>query len=176
MVDFFRSAMSYLSGEGDVGGGSGGGNAFVGQTVDIGDGMKLESQKSGYGFVFVAQDTSTGIDYALKRQIVASENIKAIKQEITFLTQLSGHPHIINFIGAASSKDPAGGSAEFLIVTELITGGELVDIVNTRSLSPRQVLRVFYETCQAIAHMHSQTPPIIHRDIKVENLLLTDKG
>ncbi|XP_019852858.1 PREDICTED: cyclin-G-associated kinase [Amphimedon queenslandica] len=180
MVDFFRSAMSYLSGEGDVGGGSGGGNAFVGQTVDIGDGMKLKVKKviaeGGYGFVFVAQDTSTGIDYALKRQIVASENIKAIKQEITFLTQLSGHPHIINFIGAASSKDPAGGSAEFLIVTELITGGELVDIVNTRPLSPRQVLRVFYETCQAIAHMHSQTPPIIHRDIKVENLLLTDKG
>uniref|UniRef100_A0A1X7UQX0 Protein kinase domain-containing protein n=1 Tax=Amphimedon queenslandica TaxID=400682 RepID=A0A1X7UQX0_AMPQE len=138
MVDFFRSAMSYLSGEGDVGGGSGGGNAFVGQTVDIGDGMKLKVKKfiaeGGYGFVFVAQDTSTGIDYALKRQIVASENIKAIKQEITFLTQLSGHPHIINFIGAASSKDPAGGSAEFLIVTELITGGELVDIVNTRSL------------------------------------------
>ena len=52
------------------------------------------------------------------------------------------------------------------------SGGELVDIVNTRSLSPRQVLRVFYETCQAIAHMHSQTPPIIHRDIKVGVTLL----
>lgn len=45
MVDFFRSAMSYLSGEGDAGGGSGGGNAFVGQTVDIGDGMKLKVKK-----------------------------------------------------------------------------------------------------------------------------------
>ena len=49
----------------------------------------------------------------------------------------------------------------------LSSGGELVNIVNTQSLSPRQVLRVFYETCQAVAHMHSQTPPIIHRDIKV---------
>ena len=45
MVDFFRSAMSYLSGEGEAGGGSGGGNAFVGQTVDIGDGMKLKVKK-----------------------------------------------------------------------------------------------------------------------------------
>lgn len=44
MVDFFRSAMSYLSGgEGESGGG--GGNAFVGQIVDLGDGMKLKVKK-----------------------------------------------------------------------------------------------------------------------------------
>ena len=91
MVDFFRSAMSYLSGEGEGGGGSGGGSAFVGQTVDVGEGMKLKVKKviaegkedaltlntppypllsllllGGYGFVFIAQDISTGIDYALK--------------------------------------------------------------------------------------------------------------
>ena len=42
MVEFFRSAMSYLSGEGEGGGGSGGGSAFVGQTVDVGEGIKLK--------------------------------------------------------------------------------------------------------------------------------------
>ena len=45
MVEFFRSAMSYLSGEGEGGGGSGGGSAFVGQTVDVGEGMKLKVKK-----------------------------------------------------------------------------------------------------------------------------------
>ena len=43
MVEFFRSVMSYLSGEGE--GGSGGGSAFVGQTVDVGEGMKLKVKK-----------------------------------------------------------------------------------------------------------------------------------
>ena len=48
-------------------------------------------------------------------------------------------------------------------------GGDLVDIVNTQRLSPGQVLRVFHETCLAVGHMHGQTPPIIHRDLKVNN-------
>ena len=42
-----------------------------------------------------------------------------------------------------------------------------MDIVNNQRLSPRQVLRVFHETCLAVAHMHSRKPPIIHRDLKV---------
>lgn len=46
-------------------------------------------------------------------------------------------------------------------------GGALVDIVNTTPLRPQQVLRVFYQTCLAVHHMHTLTPPIIHRDLKV---------
>ena len=41
------------------------------------------------------------------------------------------------------------------------------DIVRTVRLTPQQVLRVFYATCSAVAQMHSQQPPIIHRDLKV---------
>ena len=32
---------------------------------------------------------------------------------------------------------------------------------------PQQVLKMFYQTCRAVAHMHKQTPPVIHRDLKV---------
>ena len=46
------------------------------------------------------------------------------------------------------------------------------DIVRSHTLSPKQVLRVFSATCSAVAHMHSQRPPIIHRDLKV-NLMHT---
>ena len=49
----------------------------------------------------------------------------------------------------------------------IVSGGKLEDIVNTAHLGPRHVLRVFYETCSAVAHMHSQSPPIVHRDLKV---------
>lgn len=47
------------------------------------------------------------------------------------------------------------------------TGGPLEDALKNKVLTPQQVLRVFYATCSAVAAMHSQSPPIIHRDIKV---------
>lgn len=49
------------------------------------------------------------------------------------------------------------------------TGGQLVDILKsyTRPLPLDLVLRMFYQTCRAVQHMHRQKPPIIHRDLKV---------
>ena len=41
-------------------------------------------------------------------------------------------------------------------------------VLRNSHLTPAQVLRVFYATCSAVAHMHSQKPPIIHRDLKVK--------
>ena len=56
-----------------------------------------------------------------------------------------------------------------LLSVSIWTGGSLVDVVNSQRLSPRQVLRVFHQSCLAVVHMHSQRPPIIHRDLKVTN-------
>lgn len=36
-------------------------------------------------------------------------------------------------------------------------------------LSCDTVLKIFYQTCRAVQHMHKQKPPIIHRDLKVQN-------
>lgn len=48
-------------------------------------------------------------------------------------------------------------------------GGPLVDVLQQRTtdLSLAQVLQIFYQTCSAVCHMHTQSPPIIHRDLKV---------
>lgn len=43
-------------------------------------------------------------------------------------------------------------------------------------LSCDSILKIFYQTCRAVQHMHRQKPPIIHRDLKVENLLLSNQG
>ena len=41
-------------------------------------------------------------------------------------------------------------------------------------MEPPLILRIFYQATKAVAHMHSQSPPIVHRDIKIENYLLGD--
>lgn len=48
-------------------------------------------------------------------------------------------------------------------------GGQVVDILNERDgpLPVDVVLKIFYQACKAVQHMHKQSPPIIHRDLKV---------
>lgn len=36
-------------------------------------------------------------------------------------------------------------------------------------------MHILKDVCRGLLHMHSQTPPIAHRDIKIENILLSDK-
>lgn len=57
-------------------------------------------------------------------------------------------------------------------------GGPLVDILRERNepLSLELVVQVLYQTCQAVRHMHSQTPPIIHRDLKVTLRFFSTRG
>lgn len=65
-----------------------------------------------------------------------------------------------------------------IIVGELICnvlGGSLVDLLQARTspFEPDIVTSIFYQTCRAVAHMHSQVPAIVHRDLKIENLLIS---
>lgn len=46
----------------------------------------------------------------------------------------------------------------------------------TSAFDPDIITRIFYQTCRAVQHMHSQSPSIIHRDMKIENLLISNEG
>ncbi|CAB3989806.1 cyclin-G-associated kinase-like [Paramuricea clavata] len=178
MADIFRSAFGIFSGNKTD-------SDFVGQRVDIAS-TQLRVKKliaeGAYGFVFVAQDVSSGKEYALKRLMAADDAAnKAIIQEITFMKRLRGHPNIVQFLNAASigAEESDNGMAEFLILTELCTGGQLIKWFNDRQgkrIPATQILRIFHQICRAVAHMHKQSPPIIHRDLKIENLLLSSRG
>ncbi|CAG9856413.1 unnamed protein product [Phyllotreta striolata] len=177
MSELFKSAFEYFSGptNGQPE------NSFVGQIIEISN-VKLKIRsvlaEGGFAVVFVAQDVATGKDYALKRLLAADEEAKSnIVREINILKTISGHPHIIQYLSASfiDKSQTQHGSSEFLLVTELCPGGSLVDILQART-APFDVdiiVRIFYQACKAVAHMHSQNPPIIHRDLKIENLLIS---
>uniref|UniRef100_A0A8C6F5W7 Cyclin G associated kinase n=1 Tax=Monodon monoceros TaxID=40151 RepID=A0A8C6F5W7_MONMO len=90
-------------------------------------------------------------------------------------------------LGGAAGRDQTdfvGQTVEMgelrLRVRRVLAEGQLVEflkrIESKGPLSCDTVLKIFYQTCRAVQHMHRQKPPIIHRDLKVENLLLSNQG
>ncbi|NXP36056.1 GAK kinase, partial [Leiothrix lutea] len=184
-MSLFQSALDFLAGPGSLGAASRDQNDFVGQTVEMGD-MKLRIKRviaeGGFAFVYEAQDLGSGKDYALKRLLSnEEEKNKAIIQEVCFMKKLSGHPNIVQFCSAASigKEESDTGQGEFLLLTELCKGQLVEFLKKVESKGPVScdtVLKIFYQTCRAVQHMHKQKPPIIHRDLKVENLLISNQG
>uniref|UniRef100_A0A674CY24 Cyclin-G-associated kinase n=1 Tax=Salmo trutta TaxID=8032 RepID=A0A674CY24_SALTR len=184
-MSLFQSALDFLAGPGGTGGASRDQNDFVGQIVELGD-MKLRIKRviaeGGFAFVYEAQDIGSSKDYALKRLLShEEEKNKEIIQEVCFMKKLSGHPNVVQFSSAASiaKEESDTGQAEFLILTELCKG-QLVDFIKRVEqkgpMSCDTVLKIFYQSCRAVQHMHKQKPPIIHRDLKIENLLISHQG
>ncbi|KAH8335658.1 hypothetical protein KR074_008577 [Drosophila pseudoananassae] len=195
MGDFFKSLnFNYFSSAdgsstaangaaGIVGGGGGGGgaptdNSYVGQNVEV-SGHRLRTKcviaEGGYAFVYVAQDLQTGTEYALKRLIGADQQAcNAIINEIAVHKQLSGHGNIVAFVGSSYTAPSSNQGAQYLLLTELCKGGSLIDCfrADNSAIDPPVVLRIFYQMARAVAAMHSQSPPIAHRDIKIENFLI----
>lgn len=178
MSDYLRSAFGYLNG------GSGGGNEYVGQTLDINN-VRLRVTRliaeGGWALVFAVEDITTGKEYALKKLIAVDEDTnKTIIQEIETLKKLSGHPNIIQFFYAQRLEREDRKGYEYLVVTELCPGGTIADIlrnVSANTLTLAQVCKVAYQATQAVHYMHSQQPePFVHRDIKLENFLIGKDG
>ncbi|XP_033164964.1 cyclin-G-associated kinase [Drosophila mauritiana] len=188
MGEFFKSLnLNYFSSSeasGAAGNGAPGAlggrldNDFVGQVVEVaGHRLRIKCviAEGGYAFVYVAQDVQTGTEYALKRLIGADMQAStAIINEISIHKQLSGHENIVAFVGSSYTAPSAQLGAQYLLLTELCKGGSLVDCFRTNNapINPTCVLRTFYQMARAVASMHSQSPPIAHRDIKIENFLI----
>ncbi|CAH0555449.1 unnamed protein product [Brassicogethes aeneus] len=181
MSDLFKSAFEYFSGPSN---GQYSDNSFVGQTIEISN-VKLKIKKviseGGFAVVFVAQDLGTGNEYALKRLLGADEESKNnIIKEINLLKKVSGHPNIIQFLtfNYTEIAKTSHGQHEFLLITELCPGGSLGEILQSKNspFDPEIIARIFYQICRAVSHMHAQVPPIIHRDLKIENLLISSEN
>jgi AP2-associated kinase len=95
------------------------------------------------------------------------------------LSRLPAHPNIVPFCAGTRRLKRSSGlvATEVLLLTEFYEGGGLNEALDRlrdqgRSLDEPNLLRLFSQAVEAVAHLHSQTPPIAHRDIKMENLLL----
>lgn len=94
-----------------------------------------------------------------------------VAREIHALTR-AVHPNIVALLGVVTESQPLS------IVLELCRGGtcaERLYAVNAAEELPpmvwKQTFKIVTDTCEAMRHLHSLTPPIVHRDLKSMNLL-----
>lgn len=99
------------------------------------------------------------------------------EEEILIHSSLCPHPLIVTFIDASvatiENDDP-----EMWIVMELCSERSLQEVLNQQIesqqyFSPDEICRIADNLLRAVAHLHSQSPPIAHFDIKPQNFLLS---
>eukprot|EP01135_Chromosphaera_perkinsii_P002317 Nk52_evm103s221 gene=Nk52_evmTU103s221 len=157
-------------------------SGFIGREIPIiGQPFCLQSiiAEGAFGYVFRAS-CGPQQEVAVKRVAVQDRNgMDQVEREISILQTVSGHKNIAGIIGVQKYKLRNGG-VEIFIGMELCDGGNLVDMMNKRydtgRFNEHEVLHIFGDICEAVAHMHFKTPAVIHRDLKVENVLFQSGG
>ena len=98
-----------------------------------------------------------------------------MRKEVKIWRIVNNHPNIVTFIDAGIHKTSEGNY--LYILSEYWDEGHLLDLLESYNgaLSENQILLAISHVVSGIRHMHSQNPPIAHRDIKVENVLLKNK-
>ncbi|XP_029960040.1 AP2-associated protein kinase 1 isoform X4 [Salarias fasciatus] len=187
MKKFFDSRRDYAgsgpgSGAGGGGAGSGGGGSFIGRVFTIGRYQVTVEEivaEGGFAIVFLVR-THQGVRCALKRMYVNNEHdLQICKLEIQIMRDLVGNKNIVGFLDSSIAAVGSGDVWEVLILMDFCRGGQVVNLMNQRlqtGFTEAEVLQIFCDTCEAVARLHQCKTPIIHRDLKVENILLHDRG
>ncbi|XP_034094172.1 AP2-associated protein kinase 1-like isoform X5 [Gymnodraco acuticeps] len=187
MKKFFDSRRELVSsgpgsGAGGGGAGSGGGDSFIGRVFTIGRYQVTVEEiiaEGGFAIVFLVR-THQGVRCALKRMYVNNDNdLQVCQLEIQIMRDLVGNKNIVGFLDSSITAVGAGDVWEVLILMDFCRGGQVVNLMNQRlqtGFTEAEVLQIFCDTCEALARLHQCNTPIVHRDLKVENILLHDRG
>ncbi|KAM3620918.1 uncharacterized protein V6R79_003632 [Siganus canaliculatus] len=127
--------------------------------------------KGTYGKVKKARERSgrlVAIKSVRKEKIKDEQDLVHIRREIEIMSTLC-HPHIITIYEVFENKD------KIVIVMEYASRGDLYDyICEKRNISEREARHFFRQIVSAVHYCHQNG--IVHRDLKLENILLDGNG
>ncbi|XP_064337882.1 mitogen-activated protein kinase kinase kinase kinase 4 isoform X23 [Camelus dromedarius] len=130
-----------------------------------------------YGQVYKGRHVKTGQLAAIKVMDVTEDEEEEIKLEINMLKKYSHHRNIATYYGAFIKKSPPGHDDQLWLVMEFCGAGSITDLVkNTKgnALKEDWIAYISREILRGLAHLHIHH--VIHRDIKGQNVLLTENA
>ncbi|XP_068437930.1 mitogen-activated protein kinase kinase kinase kinase 4 isoform X4 [Clinocottus analis] len=130
-----------------------------------------------YGQVYKGRHVKTGQLAAIKVMEVTEEEEEEIKLEINMLKSYSHHRNIATYYGAFIKKGPAGQDHQLWLVMEYCGAGSVTDLVKKTKgncLKEDWIAYICREVLRGLSHLHAHH--VIHRDIKGQNVLLTENA
>jgi len=119
----------------------------------------------GFGVVYEAWDGRLERPVAVKAIESRGESRRRVLREAQAAARLN-HPGIVTLYEMGEEDGNA------LLVTELVDGPTLARLSREGSLGDREIAEIGADLCEALDHAHSRS--VIHRDIKPQNVLVTD--
>ncbi|XP_039221986.1 serine/threonine-protein kinase WNK3 isoform X1 [Crotalus tigris] len=134
----------------------------------------IELGRGAFKTVFKGLDTETWVEVAwceLQDRKLTKAEQQRFKEEAEMLKGLQ-HPNIVRFYDSWEST--VKGKKCIVLVTELMTSGTLKTYLKRFKLMKPKVLRSWCrQILKGLHFLHTRTPPIIHRDLKCDNIFIT---
>lgn len=128
--------------------------------------------QGGFGAVYSALDTRMDFICVIKENHETSPEAshQFIREaQILFKLKHPGLPLVHDYFEVT-------GSGLYLVM-ELVEGQNLSEIVSNRgTIQEDEALKYIIQVCEALEYLHHQNPPVIHRDIKPHNIIITPEG
>ncbi|PHH87952.1 hypothetical protein CDD83_8201 [Cordyceps sp. RAO-2017] len=138
--------------------------------------------EGGFAHVYLVKMAKPvdGTDLAVLKRVAVPDKdaLRNMRTEVETMKRLKGHRPIVTYIDSHASELRGGGYEVFLLM-EYCNGGGLIDFMNTRlqhRLTEPEILTIFADIAEGVACMHYLKPPLLHRDLKVENVLITSRA
>ncbi|XP_032416132.1 serine/threonine-protein kinase WNK2 isoform X6 [Xiphophorus hellerii] len=134
----------------------------------------IELGRGSFKTVYKGLDTDTWVEVAwceLQDRKLSKIERQRFKEEAEMLKGLQ-HPNIVRFYDFWES--PLKGKKYIVLVTELMTSGTLKTYLKRFKVMKPKVLRSWCrQILKGLHFLHTRTPPIIHRDLKCDNIFIT---
>lgn len=135
--------------------------------------------EGGFGFVDLVAENITRKEYVLKRcDVQREESLDVVKKEISILEKCAG-PYIVKYFASDIILAKTNNHKQALILLEYCPNGHLLErlLARNKSYLPLDgIYRIFGQLLMAVNSLHNSNPIIIHRDLKLENVLFGSDG